>query len=150
MAYRWVWTLALLLAAPAQAQEADPLAWLTGYWCTAGDGGSQTCEQWAPTRGGVKLATAQTVRGGKSGFVEFLSISVDGQAVALEVLSPGGGPAGTFRAVRHAPQGVTFENPAHDYPQRIHYWREGDILHAEIMKLDGSKPSRWDYRLRRP
>ncbi|WP_152997887.1 DUF6265 family protein [Sphingomonas sp. HT-1] len=150
MAYRWVWTLALLLAAPAQAQETDPLAWLTGYWCTAGDGGSQTCEQWAPTRGGVKLATAQTVRGGKSGFVEFLSISVDGQAVALEVLSPGGGPAGTFRAVRHAPQGVTFENPAHDYPQRIHYWREGDILHAEIMKLDGSKPSRWDYRLRRP
>lgn len=150
MAYRWAWILGVLFAAPAHGQEADPLGWLTGYWCTQGGDGSQTCEHWAPTRGGVKLATAQTVRDGKSGFVEFLSIAVDGQAVALEVLSPEGGPAGTFRAVRHAPQEVTFENAAHDYPQRIHYWREGDILHAEIMKLDGSKPNRWDYRLRRP
>jgi hypothetical protein len=41
--------------------------------------------------------------------------------------------------------GVTFFNVAHDYPQRIRYWREGDVLNAEIALKDGSKPMRWVY-----
>jgi len=38
-----------------------------------------------------------------------------------------------------------FENRDHDYPQRIRYWREGEVLMAEISLADGSKPMRWRY-----
>ena len=40
---------------------------------------------------------------------------------------------------------IEFSNPAHDYPQRIRYWREGDTLHAEIALLDGSRAVQWSY-----
>ena len=43
-------------------------------------------------------------------------------------------------------QGITFVNAAHDYPQRIRYWREGEMLMAEISLADGGKPMRWAYR----
>ncbi len=39
-----------------------------------------------------------------------------------------------------------FANAAHDYPQRIRYWREGETLNAEISLLDGSKAMRWQYK----
>jgi hypothetical protein len=39
-----------------------------------------------------------------------------------------------------------FANPAHDYPQRIRYWLEGNALNAEISRIDGSKTVRWTYR----
>ncbi|MGY4397037.1 hypothetical protein ACVWZA_002228 [Sphingomonas sp. UYAg733] len=34
---------------------------------------------------------------------------------------------------------------AHDYPQRIRYWREGKILNAKISLSYGSKRMRWSY-----
>ena len=41
---------------------------------------------------------------------------------------------------------LTAPNPAHDYPQRIRYWRQGKLLMAEFSKLDGSQTERWNYR----
>ena len=46
----------------------------------------------------------------------------------------------------YAPPELEFVNTAHDYPQRIRYWREGALLIAEISLADGSKPQRWTYR----
>lgn len=40
---------------------------------------------------------------------------------------------------------IEFANPAHDYPQRIRYWREGNRLKARISLMDGSKAEDWDY-----
>ena len=39
-----------------------------------------------------------------------------------------------FRLVRHDAASAIFENPAHDYPQRIVYTREGDTLTAEVLQ----------------
>ena len=44
-----------------------------------------------------------------------------------------------FAAVRSDQKEVVFENPAHDYPQRIRYWRMDRKLNAQISLLDGSK-----------
>ena len=41
---------------------------------------------------------------------------------------------------------MTFTNPAHDYPQRISYRRDGEELVAEVSLLDGSEANRWRYR----
>lgn len=40
---------------------------------------------------------------------------------------------------------IVFADPAHDYPQRIRYWRDGAMLRAEISKMDGSRVNRWAY-----
>ena len=37
-----------------------------------------------------------------------------------------------FRLVEVSGQRAVFENPGHDFPQRIIYRREGDTLHARI------------------
>ena len=53
-----------------------------------------------------------------------------------------------FRLVAREAASATFENAAHDYPQRITYARDGDTLTATISLLDGSKARRWVYRRR--
>lgn len=65
---------------------------------------------------------------GPDGKLAFVAIAADQQPVR-------------FGAVRAGDKicEIIFENPDHDYPQRIRYWREGDILKAEISLLDGSK-----------
>lgn len=58
---------------------------------------------------------------------------------------PNGDAPVEFALVRQDARSIEFANPAHDYPQRIRYWREGEALHAEISLLDGSRANRWSY-----
>lgn len=43
---------------------------------------------------------------------------------------------------------ATFENPAHDFPQRIVYRRTGDSMVATISALNGSNAMSWTYMRR--
>lgn len=117
--------------------------WLAGRWCSADGPRGQTCETWQAAAGGTMLGTSQTVKGGKTVAFEFLRIALDGDT-AVYLPQPGGKPPVAFRAVRGG-EGVTFVNPAHDYPQRIHYRAAGDVLTAEISLADGSKAMRWSF-----
>ena len=91
------------------------------------------------------LGTSQTTRDGKTADFEFMRIEV-GDAGAVFHGSPRGAPAVAFRESAREANGITFVNAAHDYPQRIRYWRQGRELHAEISLADGSKVGRWVYR----
>ena len=53
-----------------------------------------------------------------------------------------------FRLVASDGTSATFENPAHDFPQRIQYRRDGDRLVATISARDGSNAMSWTYRRR--
>ena len=59
---------------------------------------------------------------------------------------PKGQTGACFDATSVTASEIVFENAAHDYPQRIRYWRQGEELHAEISLKDGSKPNRWRFR----
>ena len=137
--------IGLMLVLPGAAPAAGGLPdWLAGRWCTAEGGPTRTCEQWQPAAGGMMLGTSQTVKGGKTVAFEFLRIGLDGDT-AVYLPQPGGKPPVPFRAVAGA-EGITFVNAAHDYPQRIRYWREGKLLMAETSLADGSNANRWSYR----
>jgi hypothetical protein len=41
---------------------------------------------------------------------------------------------------------AVFENPTHDYPQRISYRMEGETLVATTSLMDGSQAQNWRYR----
>ena len=53
-----------------------------------------------------------------------------------------------FALAEHGAAHATFENAAHDYPQRITYARDGETLTATISLIDGSKAMRWTYKRR--
>jgi Domain of unknown function (DUF6265) len=52
-----------------------------------------------------------------------------------------------FVATQKTAEEIVFENAAHDYPQRIHYWREGKELKAEISLIDGNKATEFSFRM---
>jgi hypothetical protein len=60
--------------------------------------------------------------------------------------SPDGGTRVSFTEASRGPTEIVFANAAHDYPQRIRYWREGEMLNAEISLIDGSRAMRWQYK----
>ena len=77
-------------------------------------------------------------------------VLVDTDDPAVPAMTFYGAPSGQNRTpfilVQSKDPGVTFVNAAHDYPQRIRYWREGEELIAEVALKDGSKARRWRYR----
>ena len=56
---------------------------------------------------------------------------------------PRGAPASEFPVAGQTASSIIFENKAHDYPQRIRYWRDGALHKAEISLADGSKAHGW-------
>ena len=112
------------VAAPAA------LDWLAGHWC-GGDGGRVIDEVWLTEKGGVLLGMSRTIRDGKAESHEFMRIVVDGDRIAFHV-QPNGVPATVFSMVERDATGIRFENPAHDFPNRIDYRRSGDRLDASI------------------
>ena len=138
---------AAMLVAASPAVTVDDLGWLAGQW-TSETGERWTEESWTAPRGGVMLGHSRSGRGEALRAFEFLRIAAEADGVPAYLAQPQGRAAVAFRLVRHDGASATFENQAHDYPQRIHYIRDGDALTATISAIDGSKAQSWTYRRR--
>jgi hypothetical protein len=114
-------------SAPAAGGIAT-LAWLSGCWR-----GSEGEECWLEPRAGTMLGVSRGAGdGGRAPSYEFLRIVEEDGGLVYQA-SPGGRcPPTPFRAVEVGARRVAFANPAHDFPQRITYWLEGDTLHARV------------------
>ena len=139
--------LSVLLVAASPAATVDDLGWLAGDWASEADG-RWTEESWAPARGGVMLGVSRSGRGEALREFEFIRIAAGEDGAISYIAMPQGGAPVAFALVRHDTASATFENPAHDYPQRIVYARDGDTLTATISAIDGSKARSWTYRRR--
>lgn len=141
---------ALLVAASPAAGPAvgvDDLAWMAGQWSRE-EGERWTEESWTAPRGGAMLGHSRSGRGDQLREFEFLRLQAGEDGVPVYLAQPGGAAPVAFRLVQREGTSATFENPAHDYPQRIRYVREGDVMTAAISAIDGSKAMRWVYRRR--
>lgn len=139
--------LGVLLVAASPAATVDDLAWLAGQWASEADG-RWTEESWTTPRGGVMLGHSRSGRGDALREYEFIRIAAGDNGALAYIAQPQGGAPVAFALVRHDGNSATFENAAHDYPQRIAYARDGDTLTATISAIDGSKARRWTYRRR--
>jgi hypothetical protein len=129
----------LLLVPAASAQEVGSLAWMAGTWGGA-KGGVESEESWTAPRGGAMLGVHRDVRAGRMVGFEFLRIDTEKDGVTYWA-SPGGRPATPFRLKESGPKRVVFENPSHDFPQRILYWLGDDgTLNARIEGTLQGKP----------
>ncbi|HEV7659733.1 MAG TPA: DUF6265 family protein [Allosphingosinicella sp.] len=137
----------LLMGQTAPPAGVGDLAWMSGHWATE-EGGRWTEESWSAPRGGVMLGYSRSGSGDRLREFEFLRLQAGADGVPVYLAQPGGRAAVAFRLTARDGAGATFENPAHDFPQRIVYRRDGDSMVATISKLDGSNAMSWTYRRR--
>jgi hypothetical protein len=130
-------TAAATLAGPvslgAQAQSAGvaQLGWLAGCWEQRS--ARQTIEeQWTRPRGGIMLGAGRTLRGDT--LVEYEQVRIEERGGHLVYAAqPSGQTPADFASIAVSDTAVTFENPTHDFPQRVIYRRAGrDSLLARV------------------
>jgi len=135
--------------AHAQDSPLAQLAWLAGCWA-AENGEAGSGEQWMPLAGGTMLGTGRTVRNGKTVEHEFLQIRVNAEGKPVYIALPSGQREATFVASALSADAVTFENPQHDFPQRILYRAlPGDRLHARIEGMRNGALRGVDFPMKR-
>ena len=138
--------LSMLVAAGASS-TIDQVSWLQGCWQLE-SGGRVVEEQWMVPRGGVMLGMGRTVRDDK--LVEYESVILREQDGRLAYEAhPSGQPSAVFTSASVSQSTVIFENPTHDYPQRVGYQRDGDSLLAWIDGTANGKSRRVDFPYRR-
>jgi hypothetical protein len=109
---------------PVAAADISSLEWLAGCWAYDGrDPGSG--EHWMPPLGGTMFAVSRTIRDGQTVAFEYLRITQTGGDSLALFASPSGNEATQFDLVSLTESEIVFENPEHDFPQRIIY-RLGD------------------------
>ena len=124
--------------------DLDQLNWLVGAWRQTKKG-VVTEEHWIPPSGGMMLGVNRTVRdAGKTSF-EFLRIAKTEKGISY-FASPAGRPAVEFPLVECKDNRAVFENPKHDFPQRIIYTLKDGALHARIEGTIGGKARSMEWR----
>ncbi len=129
--------LILLLLFAAARADLSELQWMAGCWSLDGnDPGS--VEQWTVPAGGTMLGMSRIVSGGKTVAFEYLRIAEEDGWTVL-IASPSGQETARFKLVSMSATKVVFENPDHDFPQRIIYRLngEGNLLGRIEGKVDG-------------
>jgi len=111
------------------------LSWIAGCW--SHDNG-RTTETWVETSGNLLFGHAVTMHEGRVIAFEDLRIEMTAQGISYTA-SPNGNKPVTFYSVIIGANLIVFENPDHDFPQRISYQRNEDTLFASVATLDESK-----------
>lgn len=115
--------LAAGVAAATQPATLERLHWLQGCWEIA-EGDRTIEEHWLGPRGRSMLGVSRTVRAGALAEYEFVVIRERKDGLAYEARPSGQAPT-VFVARTIDADSVVFENPGHDFPQRVGYRRLG-------------------------
>lgn len=117
-----------LVSGSVAAATVDDLAWMAGCWA-GGDSDRRVEEQWMAPAGGTLLGMGRTVAGGRTRAWEFMRIEEDAGKVVF-IARPSGQEGASFPSIEVTEGRVVFENPDHDFPQRVIYQRtdEGGLL----------------------
>jgi hypothetical protein len=148
--------LAVAALAPARlvGQAAVPaerlarLEWMAGCW--EGISGPRVVqEHWTRPRAGLMLGGSRTVQG--DSLVEFEQVRLLERGGRLVyAAAPSGQAPAEFESVAVSDSSATFENLAHDFPQRIIYRRMGrDSLLARVEATRGGQLRGRDFPYRR-
>lgn len=146
--------IATLLLLPAVfAEDRKPtlseLSWIAGCW-SSDIASRQVAEQWMKPAGKMMLGMSRTVRDGKTTEYEFMRIVEDASGDIHYVAKPSGQTEAAFKLVRCSKTEVIFENPTHDFPQRIIYILQSDgSLLARIEGLNKGKEKKVDFPMKR-
>jgi Domain of unknown function (DUF6265) len=140
--------LATASAVAAQAPASTP-DWMAGYWLSC-ENGAQIAENWFGAGSGTLLG-ANLTQGEHASF-EFLRVAANERGGFSYYAMPNGAAVTEFTMISNEHRRAVFENPTHDFPQRVIYRRDGNRLHARIEgEISGRLESMdWTFRRARP
>src|SRR5262245_24603038 len=141
--------LGMLFARESQAPKptlAD-LAWISGSW-TGTTGGVEMEEHWTAPKGNSMIGIHRDVVKTKTAAFEFLRIEMQKDQIVYLSMPNGRSPATPFPLKEASGTRVVFENPKHDFPQRIIYWKDGNDLRARIEGTMSGKAGSEEWRWR--
>lgn len=136
----------LFLATPAHSDPAgasgkpslQTLSWLAGDWSFEKNG-RVVNEVWMAPDGGTMLGMSRTVANGRTVEYEFLLLRQDAAGDIFYAAKPSRQAETSFKLIRATATEAVFENPQHDFPQRISYTLkpDGTLLAAIEGQKDG-------------
>src|SRR5690606_24756649 len=101
---------------------------------------------WSPPLGGAMLGVSRTVSRGRMTAFEYLRI-IERDSGLVYIAQPGGGAPTEFVLTELSTARAVFDNPRHDYPQRIVYELSDEgALSASIGFMKGGKPGRYEFK----
>lgn len=121
------------------------LAWLAGSW-TGTARGIEMEEHWTAPKGNSMVGLHRDVGKGRTLVFEFLRIEQQGDQIVYLSMPNGRSPATPFPLKEVSGTRVVFENPTHDFPQRIIYWKDGNDLRARIEGTQNGKTGGEEWR----
>jgi uncharacterized protein DUF6265 len=131
-------------AGPAADARLEKLSWMAGSWARD-SAGTRSEEHWMAARGGLMAGMNRLVSGGRARSFEFLRIQAAGDSIAY-VASPNNRPPTVFPLKEQGEKRVVFENPTHDFPQRLIYWLGSDgRLFARVEGMMNGKSATEDF-----
>jgi hypothetical protein len=143
MSHRWLVGCAALLALAGhdlhgQSPARFEPSWLLGCW-EVRRGDRRIVERWERVTGGLFKGESRTWVGDRAVGGEQIVLSPDSTGSWVYAADPDTQRPASFRATVLTDTLLVFENPQHDFPQRIGYRRAGtDSLYAWI---EGITPS---------
>ena len=157
MKYAWITLVAIagvLLAEdaktparPAAEGKLQDLKWMAGSWKGAMWGGEFHAYYSTP-EGGKMLSHSFLKKGGKQSFYEFEKFDVQ-QGQVVYIPFPGGRKAKHFLLKQSSRATAVFENPKKDYPTRITFERDADLLQITLSDPFNKSPKKEVFRLLR-
>ncbi len=145
-----------ILALALQATPAPPpsdinkLAFIGGCWTLVRPNGTKIEETWLAPAGGAMIGMSRSVRDGKLREFEFMRILPAADGKLQYVAIPSGQPEAAFPVKEIGENAATFENPQHDFPQRILYRLvDKDTLVARIEGSVGGQARSADFPYKR-
>ena len=125
----------------------DRLSWLTGCW-EGRNGQAKVEEIWSKPAGKSMIGLGRTTTPARTLSFEFMQFREENGTLVF-LPQPGGGAQVRFPLKSIVGETLTFENLAHDFPQRVFYHRKGNLLLAGIEGTMNNKNSREEFQMRR-
>lgn len=126
--------------APEQPETAEQeevmiedFGWLVGEWKRSNDKGEkQTYETWTVNSETEYAGHGYTLLKSDTTFQEHMLLVRHGKTWQLEVTGAGNEKPVTFKLTEIGDRRFVCENPEHDFPTKIEYARNGDVINAAI------------------
>lgn len=133
------------LAGTAIAAAPMP-AWLSGTWAME-SGAAWADEVWTSDRGGMMLGLERSGFGPEVESWHTARIERRPTGLVYVIQAKGGEPV-EYQLVLAGDGAVEFANQGTTWPQRIRWWREGQLLMREMSRIDGTQAERANFRPR--
>ena len=141
--------LATLLISLSAAADISRLGWMSGCWAYD-DAEPGSGEYWMPPVGGTMFAVSRSIRDSRTVAFEYLRIEESAEGSLALFASPSGQSPARFDMVSLTNNEVVFENPEHDFPQRIIYRLAQDSrLIGRIERQFNGRPKSIDFPMSR-